>query len=214
MSIQQMRKNYTRAGLDKRDVDPDPLVQFERWFDEAQSPELPDWFEINAMTLSTAERSGHVSSRIVLLKGIAEGKFLFFTNYDSAKGKQIAVHPQVSLCFFWPHLERQVRVDGTVTKTDRDRSESYFHSRPRESQLGASVSLQSSVIESGESLRERMNELEVKYAGAQIPCPENWGGYQVAPTSIEFWQGRPSRLHDRICYRKESSQWRIVRLSP
>jgi len=214
MSIQEMRKTYTMAGLSEKDVDSDPMVQFQRWFEQSQQPDLPDWMEVNAMTLSTADSLGHVSSRVVLLKGVERGKLLFFTNYDSTKGRQMAANPQVSLSFFWPHLQRQVRVEGTVTKTDRSQSETYAQSRPRDSQLSAHVSEQSSVIESREVLEQRMGQLQAQYADQKIPCPDNWGGYQVDPNRFEFWQGRPSRLHDRICYCRAGDRWEISRLSP
>lgn len=214
MTIEEMRKTYTLAGLDEKDIDSDPMVQFNRWFQQAQQPDLPSWMEVNAMTLSTAGGDGSVTSRIVLLKGIQDGAFQFFTNYESCKGEQIAANANVSLCFFWPHMERQIRVEGLAAQTPRDRSVEYFHSRPRSSQLGAHVSQQSSVVPGREAMEVRMAELEVKYQAGEIPCPENWGGYEVTPTSIEFWQGRPSRLHDRICYRKNGGIWDIVRLSP
>ncbi len=214
MSIHQMRKTYSIAGFSEKDADSDPLVQFRRWFDQAQQPDLPDWVEVNAMTLSTADGAGHVTSRVVLLKGIESGKLCFYTNYDSTKGQQMAANPRVSLCFFWPHLQRQLRIEGTVSKTDRRQSEEYFHSRPRDSQLGAHVSEQSSMIASREVLEQLMKQCEAQHANQVVPCPENWGGYEVEPTQFEFWQGRPSRLHDRVCYQRESDGWKIVRLSP
>jgi pyridoxamine 5'-phosphate oxidase len=213
MSIRQMRQTYSLSGLQEQDVDRDPIVQFETWFKESQSPDLPDWVEVNAMTLSTADPAGRVTSRIVLLKGIDEGKFVFFTNYGSTKGDQIEANPLVSLCFFWPHLQRQVRIEGTAIKTSREISETYFHSRPRGSQLGANVSMQSSEVTASD-LQSRMGELEQKYADQQIPCPDHWGGFEVTPSKIEFWQGRPSRLHDRIVFQKNDNAWKIVRLSP
>jgi pyridoxamine 5'-phosphate oxidase len=214
MSISKMRKSYTKSGLDQNDVDADPMVQFQRWFQEAQQPDLPDWLEVNAMTLSTCDLTGNVSSRILLLKGIEQGRFRFFTNYQSSKARQLDSNPHVSLCVFWPHCERQVRVVGSVTKTSREVSSEYFHSRPRESQLGALVSRQSEVVESREQLQRRIDELDAEYAGREIPCPDNWGGYDVNPTVIEFWQGRPGRLHDRIEYQRAEHGWRIQRLSP
>lgn len=215
MSIQHMRKTYTLGGLLEKDIDPDPLVQFQRWFHEANQPDLPDWFEVNAMTLSTADRSGRVSSRIVLLKGVDEsGKLMFFTNYHSEKGEQIDRNAHVSLCFLWPHLQRQVRIEGIASKTSREQSEAYFQSRPRDSQIGAHVSSQSSVIPGREVLEQGFREVEAKYGDGEVACPEDWGGYEVKPERIEFWQGRPGRLHDRICYRRQPEGWEIVRLAP
>ncbi|MDA8744478.1 pyridoxamine 5'-phosphate oxidase [Rubripirellula amarantea] len=213
MSIHSMRKTYTMGGLSEKDVDSDPLVQFQRWFGEAELADLPDWVEINAMTVSTSTRSGAVSSRILLLKGIEDGRFLFYTNYLSAKGEDLADNPVASLCFYWPHLQRQVRVEGKVTKTSRQQSEDYFHSRPRESQLGANVSEQSTVV-TADQLDARMKELQQTFEGKEVPCPEHWGGYAVEPMKIEFWQGRPSRLHDRILYQRDVGNWNIVRLAP
>ncbi|MFK8111570.1 MAG: pyridoxamine 5'-phosphate oxidase [Rubripirellula sp.] len=214
MSIEQMRKNYLMAGLSEEDVDSDPLVQFGHWFHQAQQPDLPDWVEVNAMTLSTSSPDGKVTSRVVLLKGVESGKLFFYTNYESEKGRQMLANPSVSLCFFWPHLQRQVRIQGRVSKTSRDQSSEYFHSRPRGSQLGALVSQQSSEIADRSVLEGRLAELESQHAGQVVPCPEDWGGYEVAPTRLEFWQGRASRLHDRICYQWHNDAWKIVRLSP
>lgn len=216
MSIEEMRKNYTMAGLNEQDMDRNPMVQFQQWFEQARQPDLPDWVEVNAMTLSTADDKGRVTSRVVLLKGIESGKLFFYTNYDSAKGCQMKVNPRVSLCFFWPHLQRQVRIEGSVEKTDRSQSERYFQKRPRASQLGARVSEQSSVIENRQVLEQSMAKLESQFGDAEVPCPENWGGYEVSPTRFEFWQGRPSRLHDRVCFELEDGggSWSIERLSP
>ncbi|MEM6364097.1 MAG: pyridoxamine 5'-phosphate oxidase [Planctomycetota bacterium] len=224
-SIDQMRHDYTLGGLAIEDVDADPLVQFQRWFNDASgldadgNPsnqiELPEWFEANAMTLSTTDASGRAAGRVVLLKGIEEGQFVFYTNYNSAKGRQIESHRSVSLCFYWPHLQRQVRIDGNASRVGRQRSETYFHSRPRGSQLGAHVSEQSSEIASRGVLDSAMQRLEETYPkGEVIPIPDHWGGYAVEPECVEFWQGRTSRLHDRIIYRRRPTGWRIARLAP
>ncbi|MCG8652904.1 MAG: pyridoxamine 5'-phosphate oxidase [Pirellulales bacterium] len=216
MSIKKMRRAYQLDGLHEKDIDSDPMVQFQSWFSEALQSDRPAWMEINAMTLSTADpSSGAVSSRVVLLKGIQQGRLLFFTNYDSDKALHIAANPLVALCFFWPHLERQVRVEGLAAKSERQISVDYFHSRPRDSQLGAHVSVQSQPVPGREGLEQRMAQLQQQYADQEVPCPENWGGYEVQPTRFEFWQGRPSRLHDRLCYQQEQSgRWSVVRLSP
>ncbi len=214
MSIEKMRRAYERDGLSETDIAEDPLVQFQQWFEAARQPDLPEWMEINAMTLSTTDTHGSVTSRIVLLKGVESGRLFFYTNYESDKGAQIAANARVALCFFWPHLERQVRIQGRASKTDRQQSEEYFHSRPRESQFGALVSRQSQVIAGRDELQQRMSELQQRYEGQEVPCPEHWGGYEVQPLEFEFWQGRPSRLHDRIGYRKEEERWIRFRLAP
>jgi len=214
MSIDQMRKSYQLSGLSEREVHPDPISQFQQWFDQAKEGEVPSWLEINAMTLSTATASGDVTSRIVLLKGIEDNAFLFFSNYESSKGAQIAENPSVALCFLWPHLERQVRITGIATRNSREASIRYFQSRPRGSQLGAHVSEQSSVIPDRDVLEAWLAALETKYADQEIPCPEHWGGYRVTPIEVEFWQGRDNRLHDRILYQRPGGEWRISRLAP
>lgn len=217
--IDQMRQNYTLGGLSEQDVDADPLVQFGRWFEEATQPGrasgVPSWLEPNAMTLSTADPDGAVSSRIVLLKGVERQAFVFYSSYESHKASQVAANPRVALCFYWPHLQRQVLVRGFADKIDRERSLEYFRSRPRDSQLGAHASTQSSVIEFRTVLEQRMEALRRRYPDdTEIPLPDNWGGYAVTPARLEFWQGRTSRLHDRIVYQTRNDAWTIERLSP
>ena len=214
MSLYEMRRIYKLGSLLEKDIDRDPMVQFRRWLEYASEGELPDWVEVNAMSLATSDREGEVTSRIVLLKGLEDGKFWFYTNYSSAKAAQMESNPRVSLCFLWQHVQRQVRIAGTIEKAPRDQSVRYFRSRPRDSQLGAIVSQQSSVVESREVLEKRLAELKQQYADSEIPCPDDWGGYAVTPHQIEFWQGRESRLHDRLRYRKEDSDWVVERLSP
>ncbi len=216
MSLEEMRLSYTRGSLDISDVNSDPMVQFLAWFHQAKES-APDWFEPNAMTLSTTNGAGELSSRVVLLKGIDGGQLFFYTNYGSTKGQQIHACSAVSLCFFWPHLQRQVRIQGNATKTSREQSEAYFGKRPRDSQLGALASQQSAEVESRSWLEDRMTDLSNSLRNKDVPCPENWGGYSVSPNMIEFWQGRESRLHDRIVYRGRAGQgsgWELVRLSP
>lgn len=209
-----MRRSYKLGRLLEKDIDPDPMVQFRGWLSEAAVGELPDWLEVNAMTLSTSDGQGSVTSRIVLLKGLEDGKFWFYTNYASQKAKQMEANPTVSLCFLWQHVQRQVRIEGTVEKASREQSTGYFRKRPRDSQLGAMVSQQSSVIASREVMEKNLQELKDRYAETEIPCPDDWGGYCVTPCRIEFWQGRESRLHDRLRYCREGSRWNIERLSP
>ncbi len=215
MTFDQMRISYTMAGLSETDLDADPFKQFVHWFHNANADDKPEWLEINAMTLSTADSAGRVTSRIVLLKGVEEGRFLFFTNYLSEKGLQMEANPQVSLCFFWPHLQRQVRIVGRVTKTSREASVAYFATRPRGSRLGANVSSQSQAVPDRKVLEQALSDWDQRYSDHDdIPCPEHWGGYAVRPDEIEFWQGRESRLHDRLVYHRDGDAWRIVRLAP
>jgi len=215
-SIADMRQEYSRKSLDVSDVSSDPIEQFNQWFEEARNAQLP---EPNAMHLSTASLDGRPSGRIVLLKGVedqAEGhpQFIFYTNYQSRKGNEMEKNPQVALTFFWAELERQVRIEGTVSLLDEQTSTEYFHSRPRTSQIGAWTSPQSQPIANRTVLDKRKDEFSRKFNDQEIPKPSHWGGYAVTPQSFEFWQGRPSRLHDRIFYQLTSDQWQIQRLAP
>ncbi len=212
MNIQELRRDYAHSALDARDVNADPMRQFAAWFHEAQDAEI---LEPNAMTLCTCDTAGRPAGRIVLLKGFDAQGFVFFTNYTSHKAQQLEARPQAALVFYWDALERQVRITGTVEKVSREESEAYFRSRPRKSQLAAWISQQSRELESREALESRYAEIEAKYEGRDVPCPPFWGGYRVRPEELEFWQGRRSRLHDRIVYRRDGDAgWRIARLSP
>jgi len=210
-SLSSLRKEYARAFLDVRDVDPDPFVQFRRWFTEAQNAGLP---EPNAMTLATATKEGRPSARAVLLKSIDETGFAFFTNFESRKAREIAENPAAALLFFWAELERQVRIEGIIECVSDAESDQYFRSRPRESQIGAWASKQSETLPDRSTLEHAVARLTQQYAGCDIPRPPHWGGYRLLPSLFEFWQGRPSRLHDRIQYLQHSSSWHINRLSP
>lgn len=211
MNIADIRKDYTLKSLDITDVTKNPITQFEKWFDEALQANV---LEANAMTLATVEKS-IPNARILLLKGISPKGFTFFTNYKSTKGQEIEQNNHASMVFFWKELERQVRIQGVLEKVSREESMEYFYSRPRGSQIGAWVSNQSSVIENREVLENRVKELEAKFENKEIDYPEHWGGYLLKPTKIEFWQGRSSRLHDRVLYTCENdNSWKIERLSP
>lgn len=212
MSLADLRKDYSLSGLLEKDLARDPFRQFDKWFQEAEAAKLN---EPNAMTLSTATKDGRPSSRIVLLKGVDGRGFVFYSNYESRKGREIAENPRVSLLFPWFALERQVIIEGTLAKVTREESAAYFHSRPRASQLGAWVSQQSSIITGRSVLEDAMKALEKKYAGEEIPLPPNWGGWRVNPETVEFWQGRRSRLHDRLRFRRETKgDWIVERLAP
>jgi len=235
MAIAEIRREYNLAGLRRRELDPDPIVQFRRWFDQALGARTSgrvrglliglyksllglgsaERIDVNAATLATADKAGRPSARVVLLKGVDQRGFIFFTNYDSRKGQEINENPNVALVFYWPDQERQVCIAGQATKIPREESEAYFRSRPRGSRIAAWASHQSEVIENREVLERRCQETQAKYSGEDVPTPGNWGGYVLAPTRIEFWQGRPSRLHDRFRYSRQSDgTWRIERLSP
>ncbi len=212
MSLADLRKDYSLSGLLEKDLARDPFRQFDQWFQEAQAAKL---VEPNAMTLATASKDGRPSARTVLLKGVDGRGFVFFTNYESRKGRDLAENARASLLFPWLALERQIVVEGTVAKVSREESAAYFHSRPRASQLGAWVSQQSSVITGRATLEDAMKTLEKKYAGAEVPVPPAWGGYRLTPETVEFWQGRRSRLHDRLRYRRETTgDWTVERLAP
>jgi pyridoxamine 5'-phosphate oxidase len=206
-----LRVDYGRGRLDEADVLADPVQQFGRWFDEARAANVP---EPNAMTLATVDASGAPSARVVLLKSFDARGFSFYTNYDSRKGRELAGNPRAALCFFWQPLERQVRVEGAVERVGREESEAYFQSRPRQAQIGAWVSQQSSPITSRAELERIEAELQRRFADGAVPLPDYWGGYRLAPTAIEFWQGRASRLHDRLLYTRTDGGWALRRLSP
>ena len=213
-TFQALRKEYQTHGIDDASLHADPIEQFRAWFDAAAKASPGDWFEANAMTIATSDGHGHVTARIVLMKGIEDGGIRFYTNYDSTKGQQLANNPRASVVFNWPHQGRQVRVEGTVEKTSREVSEAYFHSRPRGAQLGAVVSKQSSVVESRGQLDAARTRLDEELAGQAVPLPDNWGGYLVTPTRVEFWQGRLDRLHDRLVYESAGDRWNRFRISP
>lgn len=213
MALADLRRDYSLAGLHEKDLARDPFRQFETWFQEAEAAKV---VEPNAMVLSTATREGRPSARTVLLKGMDGRGFIFFSNYESRKGREIEANPFATLVFPWIALERQVIIEGALTRLAREESMAYFDSRPRASQLAAWVSRQSSVVPDRASLESGMKAVEQKHAGAAVPMPPFWGGYLVAPASVEFWQGRRSRLHDRLRYRREQAggPWIIERLSP
>jgi pyridoxamine 5'-phosphate oxidase len=209
--IANLRREWSSRKLDESNVNSNPVGQFSEWMQEAIEVELLD---PNAMTLATADKNGIPSARIVLLKSIDEKGLVFFTNYESKKGKDLSENPKVSAVFFWRELERQVRVAGSVEKISKKESEEYFKSRPYESQIGAWASNQSSEVKSRKLLENKFTELREKYPENKVPLPDFWGGFRIIPDYFEFWQGRPNRLHDRIAYLKEKNKWRIARLAP
>lgn len=199
-------------GLTRKNVDPNPFKMFEQWFQEASEaePVLPE-----AVSLATATREGRLSSRMVLLKDFDETGFVFYTNYESRKGMELAENPNAALVFYWRQLERQICITGTVSKVSREESEAYFRTRPRGSQIGALTSSQSRVVASREVLEKRFQQLMAEYEGREVPVPSYWGGYRLSPATIEFWQGRSDRLHDRFLYKRQSGgPWQLERLSP
>ena len=211
-AIADLRQDYTLEDLSETEVNSNPFLQFKEWFSQALSAKI---LEPNAMTLATTTTDGKPSARMVLLKDFDERGFVFFTNYNSQKGQELAENPQAALVFWWAELERQVRICGRVEKVSDTESDKYFYSRPSNSRLGAWASNQSEVIESREVLEQQLEEFKQKYQNQDVPRPSHWGGIRVIPTEIEFWQGRSSRLHDRLLYRRiEDNSWKIERLSP
>jgi len=211
-NLANYRRVYSKGQLLESEIPENPMELFEDWFEEIEA--IVKTIEVNAMTISTIGPNGFPKNRVVLLKEFSNEGFIFYTNYTSEKGKSLEKNPKICLSFFWPETERQVIIQGIVEKSSKEKAEEYFKSRPRGSQLGAWVSNQSSEISSREVLEKCLRELEIQYKDIEIPKPEFWGGYLVRPVNFEFWQGRPNRLHDRIFYEKESTNWIIKRLAP
>jgi pyridoxamine 5'-phosphate oxidase len=235
MSIADLRREYNLAGLRRRDLESDPIVQFRKWFDQAAGARTSgrirkllikayksvfliksaQQLDLNAMTLATSDRQGRPSARVVLLKGLDERGFIFYTNYNSRKGRELEENPEAALVFYWPEQERQVCVAGLVSKVPSNESEAYFATRPYGSQIGAWASDQSTVLRDRSLLEEKWAQIETQYPPGKVPRPAHWGGYVLSPMRLEFWQGRPNRLHDRFRYtRQPDSTWLIERLSP
>jgi|AntDeeMinimDraft_5_1070356.scaffolds.fasta_scaffold01817_5 pyridoxamine 5'-phosphate oxidase len=211
-NLEDQRQSYEKGTLNQNKILQEPFEFFRQWFDEVeQSKEIE---ESNAMSISTLGENGFPKTRVVLLKEITDNGFIFYTNYDSEKGKALTINPQVCLSFFWPPLQRQVIIEGQAQKLPAKKSDEYFQKRPKGSQLGALVSPQSEIIPNREFLEKRLQDLEKKYAEKEIPRPENWGGFVVQPISFEFWQGRENRLHDRFLYKKKENSWEVNRLAP
>ncbi len=208
--LADLRKSYMMGSLSEEDVTPNPIDQFKIWFDQAQHAELP---EPNAMTVASVDENGKPSARVVLIKDVSPQGFVFFTNYNSRKGLALQANPHAALLFFWPELERQIRIEGSIEKVSDQESDEYFHSRPLDSRIGAWASPQSQVISGRSVLVAKAAEYALKFA-LNPPRPPHWGGFRVKPEALEFWQGRPSRLHDRIRYTLHQNQWKIERLAP
>lgn len=210
-SVADLRREYALARLDERDAAPDPFTMFAGWFEQAVAAEV---LEPNAMVLATATPEGAPSARVVLLKGVDGRGFVFFTDHRSRKAAEAEANPRAALVFYWPEVERQVRIAGTVSRVSREETEAYFRTRPLGSRMGAWASVQSSVISGRDALEARLREIERRYAEADVPAPPHWGGYRLDPDEVEFWQGRTSRLHDRLRYRRAGGAWLLERLSP
>ena len=211
MALADMRKDYGLAGLPEKDLAKNPFRQFEQWFQEAEAAKIT---EPNAMTLATVGRDGRPSARTVLLKGCDGRGFVFYTNHESRKGRELEANPHATLLFAWVAMERQVIIEGQVARVAREEAAAYFHSRPRASQLAAWASPQSTVVAGRAVIEESYRVVDAKYEGREVPLPPQWGGYRLAPETVEFWQGRRSRLHDRLRYRREAGDWVAERLAP